>query len=73
MNGVELTKIICANIKRIRKAKKMTMMEVADRFGVSHQQISNFETGKCLPRPQNLCDLAEVLGCDVFDFFNKGE
>lgn len=72
MNGDELTKFICSNIKRERKAHGLTMQKVADRMGVEYQSIFNFECGRSLPRPQNLCDLAECIGCDVMDFF-KGE
>ena len=71
MNGAELTKLVCNNIRQIRKAKKIRLKEVAYEMRVVHQQISLFENGKSFPRPQNLCDLAEILGVDVLDFFKK--
>lgn len=71
MTGVELTKLVCSNIKRIRKEKGIRQVDASDRLGVSHQQFALFESGNRMPRPQNLCDIAEVLGCNVLDFYKE--
>lgn len=71
MNGVELTKFVCSNIKLIRKEKGIRQVDASDRLGVSRQQFALFESGNRMPRPQNLCDIAEVLGVDVLDFYKR--
>ena len=69
MNGRELTQLVCSNIRRIRKEKGISTEKVAHEMCCSRQNISLFEKGERMPRPQNLCDLAEILGVDVLDFY----
>lgn len=70
-DGTELTKLVCSNIRKIRKEKGMTQVKASERLGVSRQQFALFENGTRMPRPQNLCDIAQVLSCNVLDFYKE--
>lgn len=53
------------SIRSLRKAKKMTMQELADACGVTPSQISHIENGKRNPSAELARRLADVLGVPV--------
>lgn len=53
------------NIKKIRKEKKLTQEDLAERLHCTRQTISNYETGKSEPNIAVLVDIAETLEVDV--------
>lgn len=73
MDSAEFIKIVCSNIKKIRKSKGIGMRKAAKLLGSYEQSINHFESGKSMPKPQNLCDLAKIYEVDVFDFFKTEE
>lgn len=55
-----------ANLRRLRKAKGLTQLELAERAGVeNYLLISRWERGENQPR--DLDALARALDCDVAD------
>jgi len=52
---------LAANLRRIRKAKKLTQADLAEAAGISRVGYRNIETGKSLPRVDTLNALAEAL------------
>lgn len=44
---------LCDNIRNSRKSKNMTQKELAKRLGVSHNTISDWESGKHKPDIKN--------------------
>ena len=58
-------------LRRIRKLKGLTQVELAALSGVSQYTITEIETGRREPRPSTLHKLAEALGVEVADFFPK--
>ena len=49
-------------IKKIRKERNMTQMELAESLGVTDRTISKWETGRGFPDVSLLKPLAETLG-----------
>lgn len=57
-------------IKTKRKKIGLTQKELAEKVGVTVQQINRLETGmSCNPRKSTLDALAKVFNCNIADFF----
>ena len=54
-----------AYIMILRKARKYTQQRLADKLGVSHQAVSNWERGESMPDISILPKLAALLGTSV--------
>ncbi len=63
--------IISEKIKSYRKEKGLTQGEFGDILGVSAQAVSKWEQQICYPDITFLPDIAEILCCDIDDFFEK--
>lgn len=53
--------------RRMRAARErahLTQQEVADQMGVAWRQAQKWDSGKVLPRPSRIPEIAEVLGVD---------
>lgn len=59
------TKLVGAQIARLRREKGLTQNNLGDRLGVSFQAISKWERGETLPDTAILLDLANALGTSV--------
>ena len=62
--------ITAAEIKRLRKNKKLTQAQLADIIGVSSKTVSKWETGKCMPDysvVKALCDELEITVAELMD------
>ena len=57
--------VIGSRIAKIRKQKKIKQSELAELIGVTNNQISNIESGRCYPRLKNLITICEILDCDI--------
>ena len=55
------------DIKRVIKAKGLTVKEVAERMGIAREGLSNHINGN--PSVQVLERIATAIGCEVSDFF----
>ncbi|MBI5188912.1 MAG: helix-turn-helix transcriptional regulator [Nitrospirae bacterium] len=56
-------------IKKARKASNMSQMELAEKVGVSYQQIQKYEKGLSEITISRLSQIAEALGIPVNSFF----
>ena len=61
---------LAARINALRKARKLTLKEVAQACGVSASTISKIENGSLSPTYANLLRLAKGLGVDIVDIVN---
>lgn len=65
------TKMVGAQIARLRKEKGLTQHDLGDRLAVSFQAVSKWERGETLPDTAILLDLANTLETSV-DFILTG-
>lgn len=57
------------NLKKYRKAKKITQEMLAKRLNMSHAIISNWERGIKYPMLDKVYDIANVLEIEVVELF----
>jgi len=54
-----------ATLQRLRKQKKWTQQQVADKLGISPVTVSGWEIGKRIPEPPMLPRIAQLFGTTV--------
>ena len=54
-----------ATLQRLRKKKKWTQQQVADKLGISPVTVSGWEIGKRIPEPPMLPRIAQLFGTTV--------
>lgn len=59
------------NLKNIRKYKKISQEELAERLGVSRQSISKWETGENYPSMTNIMCLCDIFNCPINEFVHE--
>ena len=62
---------ISHRLRSYRKQRGLTQEAFAELMGVSPQAVSKWEREECYPDITMLPQLAELLGCNVDDFFEK--
>ena len=60
---------IADNIKRIRKERGLSQVELADRSGLSRGSIQGYESGKFSPKPEAAFLIAKALECSLIDIY----
>ena len=70
-----MTKEIGQKLKTLRKGRKLTQQEVADKLGLVRATISNYEVGRRSPHLSELRRFAEFYGVslDYFGIASKDE
>lgn len=69
----DLRNIVGKNIKKIRKAKKWTQAELAEKVGIEPVSIARIETGLNFPKEENISLIAKALNVEVSDLFINRE
>lgn len=67
----DVNKIISVNLTKLRKSKKLTQIELANKFNFSDKTISKWESGESLPNIEVLCKLAKFYGLTLNDLINE--
>jgi len=67
MDNIKL--LLGKRIRELRKARKMTQEELAERIGIGTPNISYFETGKFSPAIETLQKIAQVLDVEVYELY----
>ncbi len=57
-------------IADLRKEKKLTQVQLAEKLGVTDKSVSRWENGKCLPDVSLFRDLCNILGITLNEFFS---
>ena len=59
------------NLKKLRKAKKMSQEVLAEKIGVSRQSVSKWETGEAYPEMNNILCLCSIFHCHINDLVHE--
>lgn len=65
----DLKKQLGENIKRFRKARKMTQEQLAEMVGIASPNISYIENGKFAPSIETFIKIAQALGIEPFELY----
>jgi transcriptional regulator with XRE-family HTH domain len=63
--------VIGNNLRRFRKARSLTQEDLAAEVGVDIRQIGRIERGQSYPSIGLLVELAELLGVEPGQFFER--
>lgn len=69
MNISEIQKRLGENIKQIRKTKKLTQFQLAEKANVSEDTIKSLEQGRTWCSDKTLSQITEALEIDVVKLF----
>lgn len=59
------------NLKLIRKSKKISQEELAEKIGVARQSVSKWETGENYPSMQNIMCLCTIFKCKINELVHE--
>lgn len=59
------------NLKGLRKIKKLSQEDLAERVGVSRQSVSKWETGDAYPEMNNILMLCKIFNCKINDLLSN--
>lgn len=68
-----IRQVVCENMIALRKAHKLTQLELSKKINYSDKAISRWEKGEVLPDYEVLDSLADVYGVNITYFFEKHE
>lgn len=69
MDSKEIQMRLSTNLKKVRKSKKMTQFQLAEKAGVSEETVKNIELCKTWTSDKTLASITEALGIDIFTLF----
>ncbi|MGN0030360.1 MAG: helix-turn-helix domain-containing protein [Candidatus Gastranaerophilaceae bacterium] len=72
----ELKKLLGRRIQELRKRNGIKQEKLAELIGIAPRNMSNIETGRSFPSPENLEKIAKVMDLkvkDLFDFEHQQE
>ncbi len=58
------------NLKKLRKLKKLSQEDLAEKMNVSRQSVSKWETGDAYPEMNNILELCKIFHCHINDLVN---
>ena len=58
------------NLKLLRKEKKLSQEDLAEKMNVSRQSVSKWETGEAYPEMNNILQLCKIFGCNINSLVN---
>ena len=73
---MNLKKLLGLRIKELRKQKNIKQEKLAEMINIATRNLSNIETGRCFPSPENIEKIACAFNCrikELFDFEHEQE
>ncbi len=58
------------NLRNLRKTKKLSQEDLAEKMGVSRQSVSKWETGDAYPEMNNILEICKIFNCHINDLVN---
>lgn len=58
------------NLRKLRKLKKLSQEDLAEKVNVSRQSVSKWETGDAYPEMNNILELCKIFHCRINDLVN---
>lgn len=58
------------NLKKIRKSKKMSQEQLAEKVNVTRQSVSKWENGESYPEMNNILELCKIFNCKLNDLIH---
>lgn len=58
------------NLRNLRKSKKISQEQLAEKVKVSRQSVSKWETGEAYPEMNNILELCKIFKCRINDLVN---
>lgn len=58
------------NLRKLRKLKKLSQEDLAEKMRVSRQSVSKWETGDAYPEMNNILELCKIFHCHINDLVN---
>ena len=68
-----IDKKIGLKIKQIRKSWGLSQIELAEKIGISFQQVQKYEKGSTMISVMRLQQISEALGVNITTFFEEGK
>lgn len=69
MNIQELKEIYTANLRNLRKNRKMNQAEISEKVGISEKFYNDIETGRKWGSFETIVDIANALGVEPYELF----
>ena len=60
-----------SNLKELRKLKKLSQEDLAEKMRVSRQSVSKWETGDAYPEMNNILMLCKIFNCKINDLLSN--
>ena len=66
----EVKKLLGRRVQELRKSQNINQEKLAELIGIAPRNLSDIETGRTFPSPENLEKIAKVLGVKIKDLFD---
>ncbi len=64
-----IKKLLGKRIQELRKSKKLTQEELAEKIGIGTPNISYFETGRFSPAVETIEKIAKALDVEIYELY----
>ena len=69
MTSTDIQNRLGENVKRIRKERKLTQFQLAEKADLSEETVKNIELSRCWTSDKNLAKITKALDIDIHCLF----